>query len=86
MQLDPVICRTARASLGWSQAELAKKADFTTSAIGQFEAGRSISRFYNPQELALVFEAAGVSFVVQADGRIAVLPPPPVPTAITAAD
>jgi transcriptional regulator with XRE-family HTH domain len=84
MQLDPVICRMARASLGWSQAKLAKKADFSVASIGQFEGGGSISRFYNPQALVLIFEAAGVSFVVQADGRIAVLPPLPVPTAIAA--
>ena len=61
--MSPEQCRAARAWLGWSQQELAKRAHVGLSTVKDFERGdrRPIANNLNAMERAI--ETAGIIFI-----------------------
>jgi len=66
--VTPEQIRAARALLGWSQAELATKADVPISAIKSFETGRD-TRVSILTKIETAFVDAGVMFLEPGDAR-----------------
>ncbi len=55
--------RAARALLGWSQADLARKANLSESTVRNFEKGRSDPYGRNLQAIEGALIAAGIEFI-----------------------
>ncbi len=68
--LSPEQSRAARGWLGWSQAELAKRANVALSTVRDFEKGRHVPIGNNLAALRGAFEAAGI-IMVAAEGKAA---------------
>ena len=60
-------CRAARALLGWTQNELAKRASISAVSIRAFEKGGDM-RESNRKLLRLTFEREGVTIIDQNGG------------------
>ena len=58
--LTPAQCRAARALLGWSQQELARKASVATSTVADFERGHRSPVANNLEALKTALEAGGI--------------------------
>lgn len=60
--MSPEQCRAARAWLGWSQSQLAKRADLSAATVRDFETGRRIPIANNLKAILGALEAAGIHF------------------------
>lgn len=60
--LTPEQCRSARAWLGWSQAELAERAKVGQSTVKDFEAGKRTPIQATLGAMRAVLEAEGIGF------------------------
>jgi transcriptional regulator with XRE-family HTH domain len=67
--MSPEQSRAARGWLGWSQQDLAKKANVAISTVKAFENGSRTPILNNLNALQGAFEAAGMSFIADAEGR-----------------
>jgi len=60
--MSPEKCRAARAWLGWSQRELAVKAQVSNSTLRDWEAGRRVPHRNNLAAIRIALETAGMQF------------------------
>ena len=65
----PEQCRAARGWLGWSQQDLADRANVGLSTVRDFEAGRRQPIANNLVAMQLAFERAGIHLVFGPDGE-----------------
>ena len=65
--------KAARALLGWSQAQLAKEAGLSTTAVFRLEADMSDARLSTLEAILGALERRGIEFVSSADGTIGVV-------------
>lgn len=65
--MTPAQCRAARGLLDWSQAELARSANVGLSTLKNFEGGRSAPMANNLTAIRNALEAAGVTFLGNAE-------------------
>jgi predicted transcriptional regulator len=63
----PAQIRAARALLGWTQAELAAKADISTNALVAIERGKADPKLSTVNAIRRALEAGGAEFTD--DGR-----------------
>ena len=63
VQVSPEHCRAARAWLGWTQAELAQRANIGLSAVKDFEKGNRRTLPAIRAQMQRAFEQAGVTFL-----------------------
>ena len=62
--MKPIQCRMARAALGWSTQELAKKAEVGVNTVNRFEMGQD-ARISSVEKMQSTMELAGVIFVAE---------------------
>jgi DNA-binding transcriptional regulator YiaG len=74
-QMSPEQCRAARGWLGWSQVELASKANVSLSTVRDFEKGRHTPIAATLAAMRTAIEAGGIRLDFDAAGT---------PTGITA--
>ena len=67
--VSPEQCRAARAWLGWSQEELAKRARIGLSTLKDFEGGKRVPMRNNLEALRSVLEGAGIGLLSDEKGR-----------------
>jgi DNA-binding transcriptional regulator YiaG len=67
--LSPEQSRAARGWLGWSQAELAKRANVSLSTVRDFEKGRHAPIGNNLAALLRAFEVAGITMLAAESGK-----------------
>lgn len=60
--------RAARATLGWTQADLGRRVGITQRSINRLEQGKVDVRFSTAISIERVFRDAGISFRVDEDG------------------
>ena len=60
--ITPEQCRAARALLGWSRAELAKRAKVAKATLADFEAGKRTPYARTLADVLAALESAGVEF------------------------
>jgi transcriptional regulator with XRE-family HTH domain len=65
--MKPIQCRMARAALGWSTQELAKRAGTGVNTVNRFEAGQD-ARVSSLEKMRATLEAAGVEFIAENGG------------------
>ena len=58
--------RAARALLGWSQDDLAKRSELNRRTIALFEEGKSVPYSSTDTQLRQTFEAEGIAFLNEA--------------------
>lgn len=63
--LTPEQCRGARAMLGWSQQELATRAQIAKQTVADFERGARTPYPNNLAAIRAALEAAGVIFIAE---------------------
>jgi transcriptional regulator with XRE-family HTH domain len=63
--MSPQQSRAARACLGWSQVELAKRAGVSLSTVQDFERGQRTPIANNIAAMRRVIEAAGIRLVLR---------------------
>jgi transcriptional regulator with XRE-family HTH domain len=68
--ITPRQCKMARAALGWSVLELAKRAKVSGATVNRFEVGRARPVPATLQVIRHAFEAAGVQFMDDQGVRI----------------
>jgi transcriptional regulator with XRE-family HTH domain len=66
--ITPAQCRAARALLGWSQQDLAKRAAIGIVTVHQLEAGLSQPRRATFDVIRRALQAAGVEFIDENGG------------------
>jgi DNA-binding transcriptional regulator YiaG len=69
--MTPEQCRAARVWLGWSQTELAGRANISLSTVRDFETGRRTPTANNLAAMRRTIEAAGIRPVFNKDGGAA---------------
>ena len=69
--MTPEQSRAARGWLGWSQGELAKRANVSLSTVYEFEKGQRTPTANNLGAMRRVIEAAGLQLVFSKDGTSA---------------
>ncbi len=62
-QLSPEQIKAARALLGWSQADLAKRCGYSLPAINNIERGIALARPETMADIQQAFELSGVQFI-----------------------
>ena len=67
--LSPEQCRAARAWLGWSQDDLAKRASVGLSTLKDFENGKRSPMRNNLEAIRRVLEDAGVGLLFDNEGK-----------------
>lgn len=67
--LSPEQCRAARAWLGWSQDDLAKRASVGLSTLKDFENGKRSPMRNNLDAMRRVLEAAGIGLLFDGAGK-----------------
>lgn len=67
--IEPPLCRAARGWLGWSQQQLADESGVGLTTVRSFEKGRHGMIRATMTALERAFEDAGISFIVDEDGR-----------------
>ena len=65
----PEQCRAARAWLGWSQEELAKRARIGLTTLKDFEGGKRVPMRNNLEAVRSVLEGAGIGLLFDKEGR-----------------
>lgn len=70
--ISPEQCRAARGWLGWTQSELAEKANVGLSTVRDFEAGRRLAIANNLRAMRQALEAAGVRPVFKGDVAVGI--------------
>lgn len=65
---SPALCRAARGLLGWSQGELAEKANVGRSTVADFERGTRTPVHNNLKAMAEALEAGGVELIPENGG------------------
>lgn len=83
--ISPVLCRAARGLLGWSQEELARRAEVVPATIRGYELGQKIPRRTSLSSIRRTLEGAGVTFAsdpVHGIGAFIVSPQEPTSTAM----
>ena len=68
--LTPATCRAARALLGWSQDELARRSGVGRVTIADYERGKSALMRGNVALIVATFDAAGVEVIQQGQGAV----------------
>lgn len=61
--LEPWLCRSARAALGWSRTRLAKESGVSAPTIQRYERGDSGQLFDTVRKLRRALERGGVEFL-----------------------
>jgi len=61
--IEPRQCRAARALLGWTQEDLAERAEIARITIRKFEAGITNPHRATQRALQAAFENAGITFI-----------------------
>jgi transcriptional regulator with XRE-family HTH domain len=69
--MSPQQSRAARAWLGWSQVELAKRAGVSLSTVQDFERGQRTPIANNIAAMRRVIEAAGIRLLFDQSGNAA---------------
>jgi DNA-binding transcriptional regulator YiaG len=69
--MSPEQSRAARGWLGWSQVELAKRANVSVGTVRSFEAGQRVPMANNIAAMRRVIEAAGIRLLFDQDGAAA---------------
>ena len=67
--LSPEQCRAARAWLGWSQDDLAKRASVGLSTLKDFENGKRSPMRNNIEAVRRVLEGAGIGLLSDENGH-----------------
>ena len=67
--LFPEQCRAARAWLGWSQEDLAKRANVGLSTLKDFENGKRSPMRNNREAMRRVLEDAGIGLLFDKGGK-----------------
>ena len=67
--LSPEQCRAARAWLGWSQDDLAKRASVGLSTLKDFENGKRSPMRNNLEAIRAALEGAGIRLTYTEDGK-----------------
>jgi transcriptional regulator with XRE-family HTH domain len=65
--ITPELCRGARALLGWSQQDLAARAEVARTTIAGYELGQIAPQARTLRDLIAALEAAGVQFLPPAE-------------------
>ena len=60
--MTPVLCRAARSLLGWSQDELAQRAEVVPATIRGYELGHKVPRRTSLSSMQRALEQAGITF------------------------
>jgi transcriptional regulator with XRE-family HTH domain len=63
MSISPVLCRAARGLLGWSQQDLAARAQVARKTIADFELSQVTPHPRTLRDIAASLEAAGIEFL-----------------------
>jgi transcriptional regulator with XRE-family HTH domain len=63
MSISPELCRAARGLAGWSQQELATRAQVSRKTIVDFESGQVTPQPRTLRDIVAALEAAGVEFL-----------------------
>jgi transcriptional regulator with XRE-family HTH domain len=63
VNISPELCRAARGLLGWSQQELATRADVARKTIADFELSQVTPHPRTLRDVVATLEAAGVEFL-----------------------
>ncbi len=63
MTISPMLCRAARGLLGWSQQQLATRAQVARKTIADFELGQVNPHPRTLRDVVAALEAAGVEFL-----------------------
>jgi transcriptional regulator with XRE-family HTH domain len=63
MSISPELCRAARGLLGWSQQDLAARAQVARKTIADFELSQVTPHPRTLRDVVIAFEAAGVEFL-----------------------
>jgi transcriptional regulator with XRE-family HTH domain len=63
MPMSPELCRGARALLGWSQQELAMRAQVARKTIADFELRQITPQRRTLRDVIAALEAAGIEFL-----------------------
>jgi transcriptional regulator with XRE-family HTH domain len=66
--ITPDQCRSARGFLGWSVADLAKKAGVGRNTVVRLEQGSDRTQLNNLQAIRRAFELEGIVFEVTSEG------------------
>lgn len=69
--MTPEQSRAARGWLGWSQVELARRANVSERTVQSFESGRRMLHPNSSAAMQLAIEAAGVRLLFDKSGRAA---------------
>ena len=67
MSMSPELCRGARGLLGWSQQELATRAQVARKTIADFELGQINPQPRTLRDVVAALEAAGIEFLPAAE-------------------
>ena len=67
--VSPEQCRAARAWLGWSQDDLAKRAKVGLSTLKDFEGGKRAPMRNNLEAIRTALESEGIRFIYAEDGK-----------------
>jgi transcriptional regulator with XRE-family HTH domain len=65
--ITPELCRGARAILGWSQQELAARAEVARTTIAEYELGQIAPQARTLRDLIGALEAEGIEFLPPAE-------------------
>jgi len=63
MTISPELCRAARGLLGWSQQELATRAQVARKTVADFELSQVTPQPRTLRDVVAALEAAGVEFL-----------------------
>jgi hypothetical protein len=73
--LSPEICRASRAWLGWTQQELATRAEVALNTIREFEAGRRKLNFHSHRQVGFAISNGGLRFLWRGERPIGIYMP-----------
>ena len=65
--ITPELCRGARAILGWSQQDLAARAEVARTTVADYELGQIAPQARTLRDLVAALEAAGIEFLPPAE-------------------